>query len=476
MNKVTKTVLAAGLALAVATPALAEFKATGFYQVQGINQGLKNDVNKDGDSNQFVDQRLRARLVYGLNDNVAIVYQAEIDTVWGAADKNNYYDSKNAGTDGYSATGGGGKFDTDGVNIETKNLYLDLKSGDAAAQIGLFNRSDEFQGIIQGASDMAGVNATYKMGDTALGLLYSKWDEDTGTGDNGTYGNSDDTDFYGVTVGQKINDAFKVGAAVYYLDDNDAANKISGYAAVDETDKTDRETFYYGVTADATFGDFGVDGFVLFQDGKYNVDSTTLKDVDTSAYAVTAKAKMKIENGDLGFRVLYISEDDDKTDENGWYGNFSEYDFVNENQMIFLTDKFVANATKERYAMKDAANAGFGLMAFMLSGNHKLPMEMTLNWGAGYYLSVDDERNNPVAAKPANGAQIIGTSDYRRGDTLGYELCVRLTKKYFEKVEVSLNAAYADFGDFYDDTVLEGTKVSDPDAIYKAYLMARVPF
>ncbi len=39
--------------------------------------------------------------------------------------------------------------------------------------------------------------------------------------------------------------------------------------------------------------------------------------------------------------------------------------------------------------------------------------------------------------------------------TLGYELCARIGKKFFEKVDVSLNASYADYGDFYDNTVTD---------------------
>ncbi len=92
--------------------------------------------------------------------------------------------------------------------------------------------------------------------------------------------------------------------------------------------------------------------------------------------AASVKGTMKLENGDIGLRVIYFSEDDDKKDDGYWQGFKGQYAFVKENQMQFLTDPYVMNDGKERYAEADAAEAGFGLLAFVLSGNHKLPEGM----------------------------------------------------------------------------------------------------
>ena len=486
MNKTVKTILAAVLALAVATPALAEFKVSGFYRLMGYSNELKNSKYPDGDSQAWVDQRMRAQLVNNLNDNVSITYQAEIDIPWG--------------TDNASTAGNDGAFDGDGVNVETKHLYLDLKSGDTTARLGLQGVADQFEGMVV-LGDMTGGVVNHKINNTSFSLVYAKWDENNGTQSTNVVSagrsNWDDTDFYAVTVNQKFNDNFKAGAAVYYLDANDVtdlranlsgttasiafANGVEGMDRVADPDRADAEIFFYGLNGEVKFGSFAINGFVLYQEGevKYNNNvSPDKKNQDSSALAASVKGMMKLDNGNVGLRAIYISEDDDKKDNGYWMGSFGEYDFVNENQMIFLTDKFVCNAWKERYAMDDAASAGFGLLAFVLSGNHNLPSNMYLNWGAGYYMAVDEERNDPTAPKPAKGVSVNG-SDYRRGDTLGYELSARIGKRFFEKVDVSLNAAFADFGDFYDDTVVDvnkNNKVSDPDSIYKAYLMVNVPF
>lgn len=96
-------------------------------------------------------------------------------------------------------------------------------------------------------------------------------------------------------------------------------------------------------------------------------------------------------------------------------------------------------------------------MAAVLSGNHKLPSDMYLKWGLGYYSAVEDQADDNAATK-------------REGKTLGYEVAARVGKTYFGKVDVSLNASYAGYGDFYD------TAAGDPDNTYKSYLMVNVPF
>lgn len=440
MNKVTRILLAVGLILAVATPALAEFKLNGYYRLMGYaaevrsgggtTQGgaavaVTND--EEGDSRTMIDQRLRLMLTNTFNENVSLVYFAEIDTPWGETGK--------------AGAGQGGMVGTDGVNVETKMAYLDLKFGDTAARLGLQGLADSYEGIAFN-DDMAGAAVTHKMGNTTLMGAYSKWDE-------GVRSDFDDRDFYVVDLKQKFSDAFKAGASVYFLDDNSFTN-----------DTDDVELFYYGVNADARFGVFGVNGFFMLQDGEYTDSLNSANDTDIQAMAASIKANMKLENGDIGLRVIYFSEADDDDEEGAWQGFQGQYDFPNENLMQFLTDKFVCNYGKERYATNEAVRFGYGLLGFVASGNHKLPSNMYLNWGAGYFMAMDDEAYDDPTTE-------------MEGDTLGYEVAARFGKKYFDKVDVSLNASYAGYGDFYDNTAANG---DDPDATYKAYLMVNVPF
>lgn len=499
MNKVTKTVLAAGLALAVATPALAEFKFSGFYRAIGYMEEKKAAAN-EGDSQQFIDQRFRAKLDYTLNDNVSVTYFAEIDTPWGEPGKAAY------GQGGMSNSFAGG---ADGVNVETKNVSLNLKSGDTAAQLGIIGVADSFQSIVAN-DDMAAVKLVQSFGNTTFTGVYSKWDEDAATsttsytfkldqtGDglvteadladiltgltsaqeaevlayldggpdpsaatiaalqkNGSItldaatsyakadGRSDwdDFDYWAAEVSHKFDDNFKAGAGLYLMDDNRVGDG--------------KEVWFYGLNGEAKFGDLGVNAFVIMQDGSNDEGA---KSYDYTGYAASAKATYKINNGDLGLRMIYFSEADDSSDDGRWQGFKGQYEFVAENQMQFLCDPFVMNDSKERYALNDAVGGGYGLMAAVLSGNHKLPSDMYFKWGVGYYMAADDTAN------------VRGTTTKKEGDSLGYEVAARVGRTYFGKVDVSLNASYAGYGDFYD------TAAGDPDDTYKTYLMVNVPF
>ena len=450
MNKTVRILMALGLILAVAAPAFAEFKLNGYYRLIGYNQEKKMTTQEDGQGQQFIDQRLRMRANWTLNDNVALVYFGEVDTTWGENNK------AAVGQGGMSNSFAGG---SDGVNVETKMAYLDLKYGDTNVALGIQGVADAFQSIVAN-DDMAAAQVTHKIGNASLHAAYSKWDEDvfaSGSVNDANRRNEwDDFDFYLLEAKYKFSDTFTAGLNGYFMDDNrDQAGDVS---------LSTNEVYFYGLNAAATFGAFGVDGFVMAQDGK--LDPTNGSSTDYSGMAASVKGTYKLENGDLGLRLIYFSEDDEKKEIGAWQGFKGQYAFVSENQMQFLTDPYVMNDGKERYAEADGATAGFGLMAVVLSGNHKLPQDMYLKWGAGYYMAADDK-----AAIGVKGAEVE-----REGDTMGYELCARVGKKFFEKVDVSLNGSFADYGDFYDDTVTEKGKKGDPDSTYKTYLMVNVPY
>lgn len=445
MNKVTRILLAIGLILAVATPALAELKLNGYYRLMMYGAEIRNfggansivegggantaDVNDEkGDTRQLVDQRLRLMLTNNFNDNVSLVYFGEVDTVWGEQSK--------------GAIGGGGQLGADGVNFETKNVYLDIKDGGFASRLGIQTLADAYQGVVF-FDDMAAVKASYKVGGTTLTGAYSKWDEDSNRSD------WDDRDFWIADVNQKIGDALSVGASVYFEQDNDSNNA--------DTQTTER--LFYGVNADAKFGIMNISGFAVLEDGE--IDNDGASDWDTFSYIASVKVAAKIANGDVGVRAIYIPNADDDTDDERWRTPVGRYDFASENLMQMLTDKFVCNYGKERYAMEDAGEEGYGLIGLVASGNHKLPQDMYVNWGAGYFMADDDTAN------------VRGVETKREGDSIGYEVAVRVGKKVYEKVDLSLNASYAGYGDFYDNTARNG---DDPDDTYKTYLMVNVPF
>ncbi|PLX83185.1 MAG: hypothetical protein C0617_11640 [Desulfuromonas sp.] len=407
------------LALAIATPAFAEFKLNGYYRAQGYLQQTKVAGVEEPTDQTFVNQRLRMKMTYSLTDRVSFVYYGEVDTDWGENGKG----------------GNDGKRGADSINLETKNAFLNVKFPDSGCnlRLGVQGIKDDFDGVVF-FDDMAGAVGTGKLGTADVRLIWSKWNENDRS-------ETDDVDLYGLGVSNKFSDALTLGGGVYYLVDN--SDDLDGNTAL-----------YAGLNGDVRFGNMAINGFGVF----LSQDDETASS-DGTGYAATVKGNMKLDNGQLGLRLFYFSEDDDSADNNGWTGNYGAYEFVNENLVFFLVDKYVTDAGKNRYVFTDAVNAGFGAWGAVLSGSFNMPMDMYTKFGLGYFSAVTDDANDDN----------VGVVD---GEGMGFEAAAQVGKKFAEKVDLSLRVAYAGFGDFYKGTAAG----NDPDDAYAAIAMIHVPF
>ncbi|HAU18752.1 MAG TPA: hypothetical protein DCS72_10500, partial [Marinobacter adhaerens] len=95
------------------------FTVNGYYRLQATSEtqnlaarGEEFGAPSDS-SNAFVDQRLRAKITGNLNDNVSLVWYGEFDSPWGETGSCQGDDC--------------GKLSADGVGVETKNAYAELK-------------------------------------------------------------------------------------------------------------------------------------------------------------------------------------------------------------------------------------------------------------------------------------------------------------------------------------------------------------
>ncbi|WP_020677513.1 porin [Geopsychrobacter electrodiphilus] len=420
--------------LALASPAFAEMKLNGYYRMTGVYQDIKSKSN-DPEAESLVDQRIRMKLSDKLNENVTFVYYGEVDTVWGEQSK--------------GKVGGGGQLGTDGVNIETKNAYVDLKvpESDWALRVGLQGINDNLSGMVID-EDAAGVVVKGKLAGNNVGLIYSKFDEKVRT-------ENDDTDFYGAQINRNFGEQFNLGGEAYLFDDNLTKKKI----------------YYYGATADYKLKDYDINGFLVMQNG-----STDTTNVDSQAFAASIKGSMTLPKGNLGLRFIYVSPDDSATDDNAWQSSIGEWEFAGENLMIFLPDKLINNSGYPRYAMVDGAMAGFGMTGLVASANlNDLPLGLYSKLGLGAFMAADDRRNGSKASHVA-GDLVTASSDTRAGSMMGYEIAARVGKVIAEKFDISLRGAYASYGDFYDDTVDANGTVTNPDNVYKIAMMVNVNF
>jgi hypothetical protein len=452
VNKTLRIFMAVVLSLSLASPAVAKITLDGFYRLSAISQthlsgtsayGYKsNDVK----SQNFIDQRLRLRLTNNVNEWVSVVYYAEIDTPFGEPSR--------------GSIGAGGRIGGDGVNVETKNVYLNVLVPDTTVSVraGLQWWTDSYDNIIA-AQDMSAIVVKGKINDaTDYQLMYSKWQD----GDDFTFaGESDrnkwnDTDFYVAELKYKVSDYVKVGTSVYYLDDNTDTE-----FGTNPLDFDTRELFYYGASAEYRYCNFGVRGWVLVQDGEFEND-TTGESADSTVIAANIKAKLEVDPGDIGLRLIYVSDNDDEDDASGFVGGQGTTEFNSDNLMIFLEDPYTTSSGTSRFAMADASDKGFGLFAVTATGNFTkgLPYGIYSKFGLGAFWSTSDDAGDDGI-------------DKREGKFLGYEAAGRVGKVFIDKVDISLRAAYAVFGDFYDNTVEDG---DDPDDVYKVTLMVNVPF
>ena len=109
--------------------------------------------------------------------------------------------------------------------------------------------------------------------------------------------------------------------------------------------------------------------------------------------------------------------------------------------------------------MTDAVYGGYGLFGANATADVKLPANLYLKSGAGYFMALDDR---------ANGA----TSATVDGKDLGIEVAARVGTKIAEKVDVSLGGAYAFVGSFYKPA----GGGPDPDNMYKVNFMINMGY
>jgi len=441
-------VLVALLAIAtIATPAMAELSLHGYYRLQGIannetgsSVAFGGPASKEDSTSTMIDQRLRVKATDQLNDQVSWTWYGEVDSSFG-----------NAGKDG----GPGG----DRVSVETKNAYLDVAIPNTMIKLrtGLQGIADRYDGLVI-FDDWSAISATLALSDTVkLGLLYSKPEE-------GNTREWDDIDMYKASLDIK-GGAVNLGADFMYLNINTGAAAAAGAgdsfvfnldSAIFNTPGlgSTGDIYVAGVEADTKVGDVGIDGFFVYEGGSFDSNTTPNVSLDVSAFAASLRAKAKVGNVGLAGRLIYLSGDgDDDTDIEGFLPNFGgNFDLFGENFMIMLTDKNYNNGQGGRLAINQATNNQHGMTAVTAQASTAMG-DYKGNLAVGYFMANE--------------------TDTGVDDSYGTEICARVSRMIAEKVDVSLNGAYAVLGDFWkDDAGLAG----DPDNIWATTLTVKVSF
>jgi hypothetical protein len=446
-SKVMAALVTLGLAAAVAAPAMAlenQFSGafTSFYDLSNYSAvyGQKDPVNNAPTENYFV-QRARLGYTAKASDSVKLVTLFELD--YRFLGNSSYANGRNTG----------GALGADSVNIETKNIYLELNYPMLNTKIGMQGVTDAFKGSIFDA-DMAGIKFGHNYTNASVAAGFFRW--------------NDSGEAFG--LGKKVNDMFmldakynlnkdlKVGAAYYYITDDRSngstvtpvgaptgftANGDPIYAAVTTTANPDNDAKVHtlGLNAEGTFGPLTVNGFAVKQFGDL-ADKSSAK-----GYELNAGARLNLgAAGTVRSELLYVSGGN-----NAFYNadNGNEGGGFYDNEMVILgRDK---NAlTLDAAIVFDGSNNKQGVIFGSLGYDYTFTDKLSGSANAGF-AAVTKNINNK------------GTGDY-----LGTEINAEANYKIMPTVTLGARAGYVVLGDYF-----KGTSADNP---YDLKLLAKFAF
>lgn len=412
--------LAAALALgalAAAPAAAIQHEITGSFSAQYVVSNFNGTpvtanwaydpagLPADPGTADYFEQRLRLGYTAKFDDRLKLVTKFELDYA--------YY-----GNSSYDVGGnGGGALGADGVNLETKWVYLDYTDPASAinAKVGMQEYIDGFEGALIWA-DAAGVMLARPFGATNVSAGYFRlFDEGEVLGDA-------TANLLAIDASYQLAEGRKVGAAYYLVSDDRAAETVTVHTV--------------GANANLALGAATLNGYALYQFGDLG------DGVDIEAFAANAGAKLPLGPGTLRAEFCYGSGDGNPADDKAeslqtyygeyWYGSHS---------LALLTRDDLA-LTTDNGVIYDLAFGGRG--AIIASTGYDLPLgektALSFNLGAGW-----------------------AAEDYGHdGSLLGTEANVKLDQQLYPGLTLTARVAYLFLGDFYDGVAENGDDPDDP--------------
>jgi len=432
LNKKIMVAAAAGaLAVAAAVPAMAienEFHGSIMFRSFLSNMdatnaptiytpGTSTGWDKSRKTNNYTEQRTRLSYIGKASDDLKLVTQFEIDTVWGNTSKT-------------KANGGGG-IDTDSVNIEVRHAYLDFNLGKSVnAKIGQQSYKDTIKGLYVDA-DLPMAYVTVKAGKAyKLGLGYSRFN-DAGLG--ATTGNT------------KYNG--RLNADLYVIDNTmtfgkNAKATLSYYLNVDNAKAgLEKKVHTFGLGGSAKFGKLTVDGFAAMQAGTHR-GGTNGASENYHGWAANAVAKMPVGPGTMKIGGLFVSGDNNGANgnnhDNGWQTLSSNNEAAiqntyNDGSMMILTRNTNLGGTNTNvFIRKPVTNIALAHVGY----NAKVTEKLSAMANVG------------MAWAPASESPVVGQYS-NSGDFMGTEINMMTKYQLYKNLDVRFQAAYVFLGSYY---------------------------
>lgn len=448
---------------------------TNFDQAGGNDASGNRTLYRSNPSKSFFYTEQRARLKYTgkFSDEVKLVTQFEIDSRWG--------DTSQGKADKGSTRNQGGAMETDQVNLETKNIYMDFKVPNLPTTVkaGLLPFDDAYKGVFL-TTDIAGVMTTTKLEDLTINAGWLRgYDNVNFNGADGTIPavnaapsgtgalkGTDNPGRYSLDIGileakYAVSKALSVGGSYYLTYSN---LEKAGYNVLSTL----------GVSAAYNFGIGTIDGFLLIQAGDNPTNDFGQVGQSVSAFAANVAAKIKAGPGTARGTVLYASGDDGKGSVGAFQcvnqlgdGNATSTFSSAQMTMLITNTRYAANT--DRALINTVTNYNQGLVGAFFG--YDLDIDKTfVKTNLGFAAVASD--NNTF--KPKN----LAKNDYSNGKYVGTEVNAEVGYKISSNLTASVIAGYVMLGDYYKDTVKNTTTgaVETPDNPWKSMVVLNLAF
>jgi len=411
---------------------------------------------------RYTDFRIRPNFYYQANDMLSAKVVLEVGDV-------------KFGTPG-------AQYDTDGINVETKHAYLDVKPNkDNMVRLGLMAYNDPHSLILDG--DLAGVKYEGSFDQLNLGLgWYVTEDNGEKNGDKKTwsYGRS----YINANLGFKINDKMSVDLTTLTEMSSVAMNDTTFSTEVGHEDEVKKIITHHQANkmnmwfAPRFVGDFGmvnVDGtFVYNMRGATTYekaadgagDEPDAKD-DGSGMAFSLKSNIKAnEQLTVGVNFLFASANDVKAKEEK-YDGYQPAEFVDSDGEKFYAS-YVENGLQiltqggigENETLGGSLFTDHGIMLPSVTVDYKVNDMATVGGAFGMAMTLEDVKST------VDGKEVKDTS-------LGMEFGVNSKIKLFEKLNLTPYAAFFMPGKAYTN-MLNNADDDDANNIDKTDMQMKI--
>ena len=427
MKKKLLVALAVGaLTAATAVPALAlenEFHGafTAFYDLS--NYSGSGAITEDSQSENYFVQRFRLNYNAKASEQVKLVSRFEFDfNFWG----NSAYGFNQNGTP--AGRGGGGAIGADTVNMETKNIYLELNYPIVNAKIGMMAHNDAFKGLLFDG-DMAGVLLAHNYENAGVSAGFFRFND---SNDAGSAIGKNSNDMFMLEGKYGVAKDVKVGAGYYFIQDDSNAN--------------DAEVHSLGLNAEGKIGPVAINGLVLGQFGDLN--ATT----DAEGVAVNVGVRVPVAGGTLRSEFLYVTGGDKPFFIAQGIGGTEGGQFYDAEMTMLGRNKFAT--TIDNAIIYDVNNNGEGVIMGTVGYDYSFSDKLSASANVGF-AAIQEDAAGAAAARGITR----GDSDY-----LGTEINAETYYNLTSNVTLGARAGYVFLGDYF---------ANDPDNIYDVKLVAR---